>query len=312
MSVVIPVRNAEPYLAALLDALHRQRSVAPGEIVLIDSASTDRTRAIAARDPKVRWIPIEKFSHGRARNLGTQACTSETVVFMSQDALPRDEFWLARLLEPFQDGQVAAAYSRQVPRDDATPMERFFLADRFPGGPIVRRTARPGEVLSLEKVFLSNVSAAVRRNLLLAHPFDERLIMSEDQQLSRDLLKAGYAVVYQPASVVIHSHRYTLGDVFRRYFDSVYSLRHVFPEHDVHVSIRIGRRYVAQEMKYIASRYPAWLPYYALYTAAKSSATVLAHAADRLPRWLVKRMSLHSEYWNQTADRTDAKGAGRP
>ena len=32
--------------------------------------STDGTREIAAADPRVRVVPIEAFTHGRARNLG--------------------------------------------------------------------------------------------------------------------------------------------------------------------------------------------------------------------------------------------------
>ena len=45
--------------------------------------------------------------------------------------------------------------------------------------------------------------------------------------------------------------------------------------------------------------FPLWLPYYILYTMAKSSAAMLAHCADRLPKWLLKRISLHSYHWEQ-------------
>ena len=176
-------------------------------------------------------------------------------------------------------------------------MERFFLHDRFPDGPAVRREKRGAGVLGLRDVFFSNVSAAFRRDALCRYPFDEALIMSEDQQVSRDLLEAGYAVVYQPRSVVIHSHNYTLGMVFRRYFDSVYSLSLIFAGHDVATSVAMGRAYVAREVRYLFKHNPLWLPYYALYTSAKAGASILAHMADRLPMWLLKRISLHSYHW---------------
>ena len=208
-SVVIPVLNAEPYLPALLDSFARQAPRPPGEVILVDSGSTDRTVALAAGRPGVRVIPIERFSHGRARNLGALAAGGEVVVFLSQDALPADERWLAELLAPFDDPQVAAAYSRQIPRPDANPMERHWLESRVPDGEPVSRAAGPGE-FSMDLVFFSNVSSAVRREALLAHPFDEELIMSEDQQFSRDVITAGMAVVYQPHSVVVHSHNYSL------------------------------------------------------------------------------------------------------
>lgn len=297
VSVVVPVLNAAAFLPDLFAALLTQKPTPPGEIILVDSASTDRTRAAAAACPIARVVPIDRFSHGRSRNLGAAMAAGEIAVFLSQDALPADETWLANLVDPFADPSVAAVYSRQIPRPDAPPMERFFLLTRFPPGDPVRRTAAPGEPLSLEKVFFSNVSSAVRREILTRHPFDETLIMSEDQQLSRDILAAGYAVVYQPSSVVIHSHRYTLADAFRRYFDSVYSLRGIFSAHTVGTSASMGLKYLFREAWYMVRHHPLWLPYYGLYTLTKTTATLAGHIADHLPRWVLRRISLHNYHW---------------
>jgi len=297
VSVVIPVLNAEAYLPELLPAIFGQRPVPPREVILVDSMSRDQTRALAARWPAVRIVPISNFSHGRARNLGVQEATGEVVVLMTQDALPQDAHWLEHLLEPMADPRVAAVCSRQVPRADANPMERYFLATHFPPGTPIRRERQGAGSLSFQQVFFSNVSAAVRRELLLKYPFDETLIMSEDQQLSRDLLQAGYAVVYQPSSVVIHSHNYSLPTVFRRYFDSVYSLTVIFPDHGMDTSASMGLRYLAHEALYIARHHPLTLPRYALYTLMKTLGTVAGHFADKLPRRLVRHLSLHRYHW---------------
>ncbi|MBI3986987.1 MAG: glycosyltransferase [Lentisphaerae bacterium] len=297
VSVVIPVLNAAPFLPALLAALARQAPAAPDEIILVDSMSTDDTRGIAAAHARVRVVPIADFSHGRARNLGAREARGDIVVLMTQDALPRDERWLARLLEPFSDPRVAAAYSRQIPRDDAPPTERFFLATHFPDGPPVRREKKGDAPLTLATVFFSNVSAAIRRPLLLRTPFDETLIMSEDQQFARDSLNAGHVVVYQPESVVIHSHRYSLATAFRRYFDSVYSLTLIFPRHDLGASASMGFRYLLKELAFMVRRHPWTLPYYACYTLAKIGGTLAGHFANRLPTPLVRRLSLHRYHW---------------
>jgi len=121
--------------------------------------------------------------------------------------------------------------------------------------------------------------------------------MSEDQQFARDIIDAGYTVVYQPDSVVIHSHRYSLPTAFRRYFDSVYSLTVIFPRHDMRTSAAVGWRYLKQECAYILKRHPAYLPYYCLYTLAKAGGTVAGHCAPRLPNFLLKKLSLHSYHW---------------
>jgi len=298
VSVVIPVLNAAAFLPDLLKALFSQKPQLPCEVILVDSLSTDGTREIASSDSTVRVIPISDFSHGRARNLGAREARGDIIALLTQDALPDGPDWLDRLIAPFSDPVVAAVYSRQVPRPDTAPMERFFLQTHFPDDGPVRREKGEKQYLGFEDVFFSNVSAAVRRDVLLRFPFDEELIMSEDQQFARDILNAGYATVYQPSSVVIHSHRYTLKHVFRRYFDSVYSLTKIFSDHDFGTSASMGIRYVFRELAYIARNNPCYLVYYLLYNIAKASGTIAAHFADRMPRWMARKCSLHQYYWN--------------
>lgn len=297
VSIVIPVLNAEKYLPSLLDRLFDQKPHPPLEVILVDSSSTDRTVEIARSFEKTSVIPIERFSHGHARNLGAREARGEFVVFMSQDALPQNDKWLAALVSPFSDKQVAAVYSRQVPRPGAPPTERFFLQYHFPDAPATRRAKRDGEPLSFQKVFFSNVSAAARRSLVLRFPFDEKLIMSEDQQFAFDLISAGYSIVYQPDSVVIHSHHYTLKSAFQRYFDSVYSLTRIFSKHDIGESASIGLRYLAGEARYILRHYPFYFPYYCLYVMAKAGGTLAGHFADRMPLAVRRKLSMHSYHW---------------
>ncbi len=296
VSVVIPTLNARPWLDPLLAGLDRQ-SVRLWEIILVDSGSTDGTQEVAARHPLVRVVPIVNFSHGGARNRGAREARGDRVALLTQDAVPADATWLARMMEVLEEEGVVAAYSRQVPRPAASPMEQFFLADRFPGGSTVYRRARPGQSLRLEDVFFSNVAALVRRDSLLRFPFDEDLIMSEDQQFARDVLQAGYAVAYVPESVVIHSHTYTIGVCMRRYFDSVYSLRQLFHGHDFGTTWRMGWAYQWRELRFMLLRYPLWLPYYAVYNGAKIVGTLLAHLAESLPRPVVRQLSLHRYHW---------------
>jgi len=301
-SVVIPTLNAQRHLPALLRALRGQQPTPPGEIVLVDSGSRDGTIAQAAGEPGVRVVTIEHFSHGAARNLGISHCSGEFVVFLSQDALPANEGWLRELLVPFEEPGIAASFSRQIPRPDASPMERYFLETHFPPGEMkVMRRRGEGSLVFQRDVFFSNVSAAVRREVLLCHRFDESLIMSEDQQLARDLLLAGHAVAYAPASVVLHSHNYTLRQAFERYFDSVYSLTKIFPHHDMAASASLGAGYLRREAAMMVRRHPGEIPRYVGYVLAKGLGTVLGHYAERLPRRWARRLSMHKGHWDGTA-----------
>lgn len=298
ISVVIPTLNAEPYMVALLEALAGQQPRPPDEVILVDSHSTDATVSLA-ENWGARVLKVDVFTHGGARNMGAQAATGDVVVFMTQDALPRDEHWLAHLVEAFNDDRVAASFSRQVPKEEATPMEAYYLKMNFPEGRPVRRMAQAGEAVDAGQVFFSNVSSAVRREILLRLPFDETLIMGEDQQLARDILSEGLATEYRPHSVVIHSHRYPLRILFKRYFDSAVAMKSVVQGHTASTSTKMGLSYLRHEAGHILRHHPLWLPYYLGYLVAKAGGVYAGHLANRLPMSWRRKLSLHAYHWKQ-------------
>jgi rhamnosyltransferase len=301
VSVVVPVLDAAEHLPQLFAALQAQRPRPPDEIVIIDSGSTDDTIRLAEAQPNVRLVSIESFTHGGARNLGARFARGRFVVFLSQDARPQGDDWLERLLSSFLDEGVVAAFSRQVPYASASPMERFFLQVWFPPGAPVRRDGSAGTD-RLEKVFFSNVSAAYRRSALLDMPFDEGLIMAEDQDWARTALRGRGATVYRPDSAVLHSHDYDLSTVLRRYFDTAYAFSRIFPDHGLGNSMSLGLRYLAREVPHMCRRHPARLPYYAAYTTCKVMGVVLGHFAETLPVALVRKLSLHRDHWRRPAE----------
>jgi rhamnosyltransferase len=308
-SVVILTLNAGPRLRRVLDAIRGQRFDGTLEILVLDSGSTDGTLDVVQACDGAILHHVERFGHGRTRNQAARAARGEFVVYLTQDALPIGDQWLANLLAPFEDPRVAATFSRQVPYNDATPMERFFLSMRFPNRRIVRPEPRHHR-LGLYSVFFSNVSAAIRRAVLLEHPFDETLIMSEDQQFARDVIAAGWRTVYEPTSVVRHSHRYTLWQVFTRYFDSLYSLVEIFDHSTGDVSIE-GLRYTFKEFWHVLTTRPAWLPYLFIYDAFKAAGTLAGHLGHRLPIWVRRALSMHKYYWAELQHRASAP-TGRP
>ena len=139
----------------------------PEQILIIDSSSTDQTRALA-RDAGYRVIRIDQrdFSHGGTRQLaGDRLPWAETLLYITQDALPANENSFRNLCAAFADPTVGAAYGRQLPRTSAGPIERHARLFNYPGHSSIR-TYESRLRIGIKAAFLSNSFAAYRRSAL--------------------------------------------------------------------------------------------------------------------------------------------------
>lgn len=301
ISVVIPVKNGGADLVRCLDGIGAQRLEAELEVVIIDSGSTDGSPDVARRaGALVHSISPTEFGHGRTRNLGAGLARGEILVFTTQDAFAADESWLARLVEPLSREQVAGVYGRQLPHDDASPPERFFLDFLYGSQPRVQRLEASGEP-SFEETLFSNVNSAIPRRLWEEFPFADDLVMSEDQEWSRRVLRAGYVLVYEPDAAVFHSHSYSLSDAFRRFFDSGVSAERSYAAgRGGSLALRrAGREYARRELEWLwRTGNRRWIPYATVYEAAKYGGLQLGRRHRHLPLGLKRRLSALPAYWD--------------
>lgn len=101
ISVIVPIYNAESYLAACLDSITRQ-SEREIEIVLVDDGSTDNSLAIAqdyaSRDQRIRIYSIPHSGQSAARNKGLAESKGGYIAFVdADDRLASD--WCKKMLE---------------------------------------------------------------------------------------------------------------------------------------------------------------------------------------------------------------------
>ncbi|MCA1816905.1 MAG: glycosyltransferase [Acidobacteria bacterium] len=99
ISVVVPARDEEGAIGALLDALVAQTR-APAEIVVADGGSRDGTAAIvelyARRDARVRLVRAGAAYPGRGRNVAAARASCDWLAFVDAGTRPAAD-WLARL-----------------------------------------------------------------------------------------------------------------------------------------------------------------------------------------------------------------------
>lgn len=236
VTVVVPTYNGEDYLDRLLCSVAGQQYDGEVEVLIVDSGSTDNTLQIIAKHSEVRLvqIPNTEFGHGRTRAMAADLAAGQLVVFLTQDAVPASDSWLAELVAPFDiDDRIVLVTGRQAPRDRAFPLQRFEIIGVFSAlGPddgitIFGAGSTPLQGAAFDRAaFHSDVNAAVRKELLATVPFRD-VRYSEDQLMGRDVLAAGFWKAYAGRAVVEHSNDLTLHEYGKRIFDETVGLRRI-------------------------------------------------------------------------------------
>lgn len=105
LSVVIPTKNEERYLPAVLDALRRQ-TVQPKEIIVADADSSDNTRLLAKR---AGTIVVDGGLPSAGRNRGAEKATGDLILFLDADVIIDDDAFLEHAVKEFTERKFGIA-----------------------------------------------------------------------------------------------------------------------------------------------------------------------------------------------------------
>ncbi|MGH6811780.1 MAG: rhamnan synthesis F family protein [Methylocella sp.] len=223
-SVFIPTLNTGPQFKAVLERLTGQDTPFNYDILVIDSGSSDDTLAVVqsfkAKNVRLQQIANKEFQHGRTRNLGIASTEGDYVAILTQDSLPTDRHWLARLIGGFA---VSPRVGGVIGRHKAYPEHGPFIArdlnamfDRLAdfgplyslaqGLPSFIYPAGPHWQMTLQ--FYSDNNSAMARSVWKVLPYPE-IDWGEDQVWAWEMLRAGFHKAYIDDACVFHSHRYT-------------------------------------------------------------------------------------------------------
>ena len=111
-SVVIVTHNSAELVGPVLDALEADPE-RPGEIIVVDSASTDDTRSVVDRhigdSNRLRLIALdENVGFAAGTHVGVAAATGQVLVFLGHDTVPQPG-WLAPLVAALEQESIGAA-----------------------------------------------------------------------------------------------------------------------------------------------------------------------------------------------------------
>jgi GT2 family glycosyltransferase len=229
VSVVMPCLDDQDLLERNLPALvaEFERRACDDEIVIVDDTGRDAlSRWLAEHFPRARVLARER-NGGFAQALlsGVRLARHELVFCMNPDVRVHAGF-LAPLVACLADPAVHSASPRVLLQGDARGIESVTEIAWVEGvlrvvQPALDGAVEPYESGRREIAYAIGGTCLLRRSEFLAaggfDPLYEPFYL-EDTDLGLVALRAGRRVVYEPASVVEHHHRGTIGKRIPRPF----------------------------------------------------------------------------------------------
>ena len=215
VSVVVPVRNSERTLPALLASLAQQDCDERYEVIVADDASTDGS--VAAATDFTRCLPLlicQMSRHGgpgAARNAGVERANAATLAFCDGDDIVHPA-WLRWLCAAIRRSPLVAGAIHHLDQDAVRPPASAL------GEPLIDPDGLTAYHRHLPWGLTANL--AVRRDAFAEiGGFAEELGLDGDADLCWRLAARGVDLAYEPAAIVFKRGRSGTVPTFRQWLN---------------------------------------------------------------------------------------------
>ena len=218
VEIICPLYKAANYVLDLHNSLLSQKNVQISKISYVLTESTDDTEKILKEhDIAYTLIKEKEFSHSLTRESIALSSDSDIVVFVTQDIKPANENWLSNLISPIVNGEVVACYSRQISK--YKNIEKYTREKNYPQNSFVVGKDDIAQ-LGLKTFFFSDAASAIKTSVFKElNGYDGKdLPTNEDMYIAHKIIMAGYKIKYCADSVVYHSHKFSLKQLYARYY----------------------------------------------------------------------------------------------
>lgn len=301
VAVIIPIYHPDTKFNALLKKLHKQKNIA-FDLYIIDSGSNKNNYKadLEGLSYHIEKTTPQEFNHGGTRRKAAEQCKGYPfLIYMTQDAIPADEYALAHLIAPFEkDTQIGCAYGRQLPNPNASIMAAHARLFNYPAQSQVKEL-KDAKKLGIKAAFLSDTFAAYRNEALQAvGNFPFHVILGEDSVVAAKMILAGWKIDYVADAQVYHSHNYTILQEFKRYFDTgAFHAEEPWIREKFGKAEGEGKRFVVSEVRYILQHNPLLLPGMVVRDGMKLLGYRLGIEEKKLSIGLKKKISMNPRYW---------------
>lgn len=220
LSVIVVTYNRCKDLKESLDAL-LSLDDPPGEVIVVDSNSTDGTCEIVAEYP-VKFINLNERSMVKARNKGWQIAKGAIIAFVDDDAIVSKQ-WSKHILEPYKNKNIGGVVGRVISSADSkivyVPTKNDAIGKVFNNGFVLGNfDLRTKNSIEVDTLIGCNMS--FRKKLLLkVGGFDENFrgnCFRDDTDISLRIKNLNYKLIFNPKAQV--SHKYKGKNISKRWF----------------------------------------------------------------------------------------------
>jgi glycosyltransferase involved in cell wall biosynthesis len=241
ISVIVCAHNEARYLPACLHSLLAQTRV-PDEILVVNNASTDETRAVAQQIPYVYVVDEPRKGLVVAREAGRRAATGDILVYLDADCRA-PLTWLERVEGRFLRHPNLIALSGPYRYYDWDWWGRLLIrAYDFTLAPATQLLVK--YILRIGTIFYGGNFAVKAEALEEIGGFDTSIeFHGEDTNVGRRLFAIGRVEIFHDCYLFTSARRYNAmgkGAVFRLYVRNFTSeVLHHRPRDRSHVDVRI-------------------------------------------------------------------------
>ena len=219
ISVILPIRNEEKYLAEAVSAILAQHYDGKLEVILAVAPSTDKTLEIAQQlhinDPRV--VIVDNPTGRTAAGLNLAIAASQYSIIVRVDGHSNIPSNYCQLVSEILEKTGAVNVGGVMAAEGQSLFQRSVArAMRSPLGVGASRFHIGGSAGEVDTVYLG---AFRKEALVVIGGFDERFTRAQDWELNFRLRQAGGVIYFDPRLIVTYRPRSTIKALAKQYFE---------------------------------------------------------------------------------------------
>lgn len=210
LSIIVPAYNQWEFTYNCIKQIIDNTADVPYEVILADDVSSDETKEAERYIDNLRVSRnAENLGFVRNCNAAAKLCRGQYILFLNNDTSVQAD-WLMPLVDLLESDDRIGMVGSKLVYGNGKLQEAggIFWKDASAWNyGHCDKIGKPDYNYVKEVDYISGASIMIRKNLWeQIGGFDERYVPAycEDSDLAFEVRKAGYKVVYQPKSVVVH------------------------------------------------------------------------------------------------------------